>query len=77
MFVYAVILSSQSIHADSQFQESNSKISLVTESLTVTENDELLVGIKFELEEGWHTYWENPGDAGEGASVDWSLIGWF
>ena len=73
MFVYAVILSSQSIHADSQFQESNSKISLVTESLTVTENEELLVGIKFELEEGWHTYWENPGDAGEGASVDWSL----
>ena len=73
MFVYAVILSSQSIHADSQFQASNSKISLVTESLTLTENDELLVGIKFELEEGWHTYWENPGDAGEGASVNWSL----
>jgi len=77
LFVYAVILSSQSIHADSQFQASNSKISLVTESLTLTENDELLVGIKFELEEGWHTYWENPGDAGEGASVNWSLSNGF
>ena len=77
MFVYAVILSSQGIHADSQFQASNSKISLVTESLTLTENDELLVGIKFELEEGWHTYWENPGDAGEGASVNWSLSNGF
>jgi len=77
LFVYAVILSSQGIHADSQFQASNSKISLVTESLTLTENDELLVGIKFELEEGWHTYWENPGDAGEGASVNWSLSNGF
>ena len=32
-----------------------------------------MVGVKFELEEGWHTYWKNPGDAGEGASIEWNL----
>ena len=35
--------------------------------------DELLVGFKFTLNPGWHTYWENPGDAGEGASINWNL----
>jgi len=35
--------------------------------------DELLVGFKFTLNPGWHTYWENPGDAGEGASIKWNL----
>ena len=37
------------------------------------EGDDLLVGIKFKLAEGWHTYWKNPGDAGEGASIEWNL----
>jgi len=35
--------------------------------------DEMLVGFKFTLNPGWHTYWENPGDAGEGASIKWNL----
>ena len=25
------------------------------------------------MEKDWHTYWENPGDAGEGAVIKWSL----
>ena len=29
--------------------------------------------IKFKLEKDWHTYWKNPGDAGEGASIEWDL----
>jgi len=31
------------------------------------------VGIKFKLEKDWHTYWKNPGDAGEGAAIKWNL----
>ena len=33
----------------------------------------MLVGFKFSLSPGWHTYWVNPGDAGEGASIKWNL----
>ena len=31
------------------------------------------MGIKFKLEKDWHTYWKNPGDAGEGATIKWNL----
>ena len=32
-----------------------------------------MLGMKFKLAKDWHTYWENPGDAGEGATIDWIL----
>ena len=59
--------------AETKFTASNSKIILVSESTTLQPKDSLYLGIKFELEKDWHTYWENPGDAGEGAVIKWSL----
>ena len=59
--------------AQTEYTASNSKIILVSESTTLQPKDSLYLGIKFELEKDWHTYWENPGDAGEGAVIKWSL----
>tara|TARA_E500000331_G_scaffold59259_1_gene53656 strand:- start:625 stop:2679 length:2055 start_codon:yes stop_codon:yes gene_type:complete len=52
---------------------SDSRIEMLAESYSMNPGDELLVGFKFTLNPGWHTYWENPGDAGEGASIKWNL----
>ena len=71
--MYFILLFGSSINAESEYSASNSKISLISESKTILPNDSFYLGIKFELEKGWHTYWENPGDAGEGASIEWSL----
>ena len=71
--LYFILLFGSSINAESEYSASNSKISLISESKTILPNDSFYLGIKFELEKGWHTYWENPGDAGEGASIEWSL----
>ena len=30
-------------------------------------------GLYFKLEEGWHVYWKNPGDAGEPPHIQWVL----
>ena len=61
------------LEAETEYTASNSKIILVSESTTLQPKDSLYLGIKFELEKDWHTYWENPGDAGEGAVIKWSL----
>ncbi|MEO0949648.1 MAG: protein-disulfide reductase DsbD domain-containing protein, partial [Cyanobacteria bacterium J06641_5] len=29
--------------------------------------------LKFELKEGWHIYWRNPGDSGAKPTIDWTL----
>lgn len=31
------------------------------------------IGVKILMDEGWHVYWENPGDSGVAPGVDWTL----
>jgi len=50
-----------------------SSVTIISESETFLAGDKLLIGLNFKLNPGWHTYWKNPGDAGEGASIIWDL----
>jgi thiol:disulfide interchange protein DsbD len=31
------------------------------------------IGLRFELDSGWHIYWTNPGDSGEPPKITWHL----
>lgn len=31
------------------------------------------VGLRLKMDEGWHTYWKNPGDSGMATSITWDL----
>ena len=74
MLFFCLVLSiNQSLHSDSKYFASDSSIELLSNSNSIQPGDELLVGVKFRLEKDWHTYWKNPGDAGEGASIKWNL----
>ena len=33
----------------------------------------LLAGVRLKMESGWHTYWKNPGAAGQATEIKWSL----
>ena len=35
--------------------------------------DTVLAGVKLTMESGWHTYWKNPGSAGQATSIKWTL----
>ena len=48
-------------------------VELVPEQNAVVPGKELWLGIRFDLQDGWHTYWTNPGDSGEAARIDWHL----
>jgi thiol:disulfide interchange protein DsbD len=47
--------------------------SLVAETDAVTPGQPLLVGLRLQMEPGWHTYWRNPGDSGLPTKVKWDL----
>ncbi len=72
LLICASLISTQAL-TDNIVDASDSRIEILTESTSITPGDELLIGFKFTLYPGWHTYWENPGDAGEGASIKWNL----
>lgn len=39
----------------------------------VAPGGETMLAIRMDPEKGWHGYWENPGDAGLGMQLDWTL----
>ena len=73
LFLILLLTTSSSLWSDSFFQASDSSVEVTSESEAMMKGDELLLGLNFKLTPSWHTYWKNPGDAGEGASVTWQL----
>jgi len=71
--LFCASLISAGAFSNSIVDASDSRIEILVESNSMKPGDDLLVGFKFTLNPGWHTYWENPGDAGEGASIKWNL----
>ena len=60
-------------HSDSYFDAGDSSIRIISESYQINSEDTLLVGLEIKLSPTWHTYWKNPGDSGEGATIKWNL----
>jgi thiol:disulfide interchange protein/DsbC/DsbD-like thiol-disulfide interchange protein len=53
--------------------KSHVKASLLAESDWILPGKPFTVGLRLEMESGWHTYWKNPGDAGLPPKVSWRL----
>jgi DsbC/DsbD-like thiol-disulfide interchange protein len=54
-------------------QPAHSRASLVIEQSAATPGSKVNVGIQFVTENGWHIYWQNPGDSGEPPRIQWQL----
>jgi thiol:disulfide interchange protein/DsbC/DsbD-like thiol-disulfide interchange protein len=48
-------------------------VTLVSATDAVSAGQAFRVGLYFQLQPGWHTYWENPGDAGQPPNLTLSL----
>jgi DsbC/DsbD-like thiol-disulfide interchange protein len=53
--------------------DEHAKLELVSEQNAIVPGKELWLGIRFDLQDGWHTYWTNPGDSGEAPRIEWRL----
>jgi thiol:disulfide interchange protein DsbD len=50
---------------------------LAAETAGATPGSTLWVVVDQKIDKGWHTYWRNPGDAGEATTIAWTLpTGW-
>jgi thiol:disulfide interchange protein DsbD len=51
----------------------HSEARLVSDVASVRAGKPFTVGLHVTLDKGWHTYWKNPGDAGNGLLATWRL----
>jgi thiol:disulfide interchange protein DsbD len=49
------------------------RAALVSESAGIEPGGHIWIGLHQRIAPGWHTYWINPGDSGEPATIDWTL----
>jgi DsbC/DsbD-like thiol-disulfide interchange protein len=54
-------------------KQQHARLSLISERTALTPGSSEWIGLRFELEPGWHIYWTNPGDSGEPPKVTWRL----
>jgi len=48
-------------------------VDFVTENQWITPGRQTYFGLNFQLDNGWHIYWINPGDSGQPPRVEWHL----
>lgn len=51
----------------------HTRIELVAEQSRVVPGRTIHLGLRFQMEKGWHIYWVNPGDSGEPPHVQWKI----
>jgi DsbC/DsbD-like thiol-disulfide interchange protein len=54
--------SAQHVHAE-----------LTSDADSVRPGNPFVLGLRLEMERGWHTYWKNPGDSGMPTQIDWDV----
>lgn len=53
----------------------HSSAELVSEYSTVAPGEPFTLGLVMKLDPEWHSYWVNPGDAGQGTKIQWRETG--
>ena len=73
--IATLLLAGGEVRAQGAFGNGTPYISarLVAESDTPAPGSSIAIAFVMTPEPGWHGYWENPGDAGKGMEVEWSL----
>lgn len=72
LFALSVLLLAGPVFA-SKPAARKAKVSLVPFSSAVVADQPLQIGVHYELEQDWHIYWQNSGDAGSPPSIKWRL----
>jgi DsbC/DsbD-like thiol-disulfide interchange protein len=61
------------ILANAQTATQHARVELLARQESVKPSTDLMLGLHFVLEPGWHIYWINPGDSGQPPSLKWTL----
>jgi thiol:disulfide interchange protein len=73
LLALAALLSGNAANAQLAGMETHVHAALEAETLRPAAGSKVTLAITMRPDAGWHGYWSNPGDAGEGLSLDWKL----
>ncbi len=51
----------------------HTQVQLLVSASTVRPGDTVYAAVDMKMDQGWHTYWKNPGEAGQSTQIQWQL----
>ena len=73
LIISILALSAPLLAAEESAQLAHTRATLVSEQEAVVTGQTLRLGLVLAHEPGWHSYWENPGEAGIPTTLKWQL----
>jgi thiol:disulfide interchange protein DsbD len=67
LLIASLLLSLATVHA------AHTEAQLLLSAETAKPGDTVWAGVQLKMEPGWHTYWKNPGAAGQATEIKWQL----
>ena len=74
LFLIAATITQWSVQAQPA-DGGHARVELVTERAIAVPGETVWFGLSFEIDENWHIYWVNPGDAGIPPEISWTEAG--
>jgi thiol:disulfide interchange protein/DsbC/DsbD-like thiol-disulfide interchange protein len=73
--LFGLLLASAAAHPLSgpAVASDNVKARLISEVNDIAPGQSVWVALEFNIRDGWHTYWRNPGDSGQATKLAWTL----
>ena len=74
-WLIAALAASPAAHssAGGSVSTDNVKARLISETNAIAPGQSIWVALEFDIRDGWHTYWRNPGDSGQATQLAWTL----
>src|SRR5476649_992716 len=75
-FLFALLLAAPAwaqTPVTSVVKTENVRAELISELSEVKPGEPFWVGLRETIRKDWHTYWKNPGDAGQATEIEWKL----
>ena len=75
MFIFFLILFFFSLLTEAKAEENfnqHSSLEIIPKDYLLNDKNYFYFGVKIILEEGWKTYWKNPGEAGAPLSIEFN-----
>lgn len=51
----------------------HTRATLLLSAAEARPGETVLAGVRLQMDEGWHTYWKNPGESGKATEIQWEL----
>lgn len=73
VFLFTLIFPTRSSFGDPVGASEHAQVELFSESDSIKPGEPFWVGVRMTMQPEWHTYWQNPGDAGLETQIEWKL----